>query len=92
MPNRRTQRCDLFGNAGGDWTGCIAGQEKGDGNLALDPLFCDMANGILTLDAVSPCAPGNSGDCDLIGALPVDCGVQAATQATWGRIKYEYLR
>jgi hypothetical protein len=84
--------CDVFGNAGGDWTGCIAGQQQLAGNLALDPLFCDRQNGVLSLHASSPCAPGNAGYCGLIGALPVDCVVQAVTPSTWGRIKAAYSR
>ncbi|MBN2171331.1 MAG: right-handed parallel beta-helix repeat-containing protein, partial [Candidatus Krumholzibacteriota bacterium] len=37
--------CDLYGNAGGDWVGCIAGQAGLNGNLSMDPLFCDAAGG-----------------------------------------------
>jgi hypothetical protein len=84
--------CDVFSNAGGDWIFCIAGQQNLAGNLALDPLFCDLANDVLTLREGSPCAPDNTGECGLIGALPVDCGAQAVIPTTWGRIKAAYLR
>ena len=63
--------CDLFGNHGGDWVGCIAGQAGTNGNLAADPRFCGAAIDDFHLDAASPClaAPG----CGLIGALPRGC-------------------
>jgi hypothetical protein len=71
--------CDLFGNDGGDWVGCIADQLGSNGNISLDPLFCDAAGGDLTLQALSPCSPELSpGACGLIGALPVTCGFPAA--------------
>jgi hypothetical protein len=79
--------CDVYGNAGGDWVGCIEDQYGINGNINEDPLFCDMANGDFTLHAASPCAPENSGGCGLIGALPVNCGVTALEPTTWGAIK-----
>ena len=57
---------DIYGNAGGDWVDCIAGQELLRGNLNADPRFCDAAAGNLSLRATSPCAPGNS---------PAGCGL-----------------
>ncbi len=69
---------DVFGNAGGDWVGCIADQAGSSGNLAADPLFCQPAIGNYTLDAASPCAEDNApASCGLIGALGVGCGVVA---------------
>jgi predicted outer membrane repeat protein len=83
--------CDLFANAGGDWVGCIEGQLGVDGNISMDPLFCDAANGDFTLHEGSPCAPGHSPPgCGLIGAEPVGCGVTTVESATWGRIKAQY--
>ncbi len=88
--------CDAFGNADGDWTSCLAGQQGQNGNLAADPLFCDAPGGDFTLNAASPCQPANSpGNCGLIGALPVACGTVAVpdpaaeplTPSTWGAIK-----
>lgn len=63
--------CDLYGNAGGDWVDCAAGQETGNGNIWADPLFCNAAGGDFHLAANSQCAdaPG----CGLIGAYPVGC-------------------
>jgi hypothetical protein len=62
---------DVYGNASGDWVGCIAGQEGSNGNFSADPEFC---SGAFTIAEVSPCAPDNSpAGCDLIGALGIDC-------------------
>jgi hypothetical protein len=82
--------CDVFGNQGGDWIGCIAEQYGIDGNICEDPRFCDPASGDYTIHAESPCAPGLSGDCGLIGALPVGCGMTAIEPATWGSIKQAF--
>lgn len=79
--------CDLFGNAGGDWVGCVAGQNGQNGNISADPLFCDAPAGDLRLHTGSPCSPEHAGDCGLIGAWPVGCGVTAVEAATWGAIK-----
>jgi len=68
--------CNVFGNAGGDWVGCIADQEGANGNFSQDPLFCDPGNGDLNLRSCSPCAPGNhpsGNNCGLIGASGVGC-------------------
>lgn len=67
---------DLFGNAGGDWTGPIAWMEHVLGNLSADPLFC-MQQGAFpyALQPGSPCAPGSppNPECGLIGAWAVGC-------------------
>jgi hypothetical protein len=73
---------DVFGNAGGDWVGCLSGQLGVAGNIAGDPLFCDAAGGDLGIDESSPCAPPQSGSCGLIGALPAGCGTTAIAGAT----------
>ena len=59
-----------------------------NGNLKADPLFCET--GGLDLSGESPCAPGNSGECGLIGALGVACGTVAVTPTTWGQVKAAY--
>jgi hypothetical protein len=87
--------CDVFGNEGGDWVGCIADQPGINGNISEDPLFCDAENRDFTLHADSPCAPFSppNEDCDLIGAWPVACGKPTLTVATtWGQIKAQYRR
>jgi len=57
--------CDVYGNAGGDWVGCIAGQDSVNNNLWADPMFCDPDAGNFTLAENSPCAPDHS---------PLGCG------------------
>ncbi len=81
--------CDLFGNAGGDWVGCISDQYGPNGNIWLDPLFCGDANpdAPYVLDADSPCTPANSGCGELIGAWPVGCGTTPVESTSWGTIK-----
>jgi len=83
---------DFFGNAGGDWTGCIAGEFGVDGNIAADPQFCDATNGDFHLLGTSPCAPQQSGTCGLIGAFDPTCGATPVQPATWGSIKATYRR
>ncbi|MBM3307719.1 MAG: right-handed parallel beta-helix repeat-containing protein [Candidatus Eisenbacteria bacterium] len=85
----------IYGNAGGDWTGIIAGQEAGNHNVATDPLFCGVLAGDHTLCEDSPCLPENNGAGVLIGAhedgCPGPCG--APVEATsWGSIKAMYRR
>lgn len=64
---------NIYGNAGGDWTGCIADQADINGNFSLDPLFCDTAKGDFNLENISPCVPAYN-DCGvLIGALSAGC-------------------
>ncbi len=77
--------CDLFGNTGGDWTGIIAPLLGQDGNIAADPVLCDLAARDLHLEPDSPCAPQANPDCGLIGAWPTGCaitGVAPAVAAT----------
>jgi hypothetical protein len=64
---------NLFGNSGGDWIGPFADQLGTAGNLAIDPVFCNLAAGNLALDNASPCAPLQSNGCGLIGALGAVC-------------------
>ncbi len=65
---------DLYGNAGGDWVGCIAGQLGTNGNFSADPLFCDPETGDLRLEPDSPCAEGNSPPgCGFVGAWGFGC-------------------
>jgi hypothetical protein len=79
--------CDVYGNAGGDWVGALAGQEGINGNICADPLFCDPENDDFTLGEGSPCAPGQNPDCGLVGAWPVTCGATPTPQTTWGALK-----
>lgn len=86
--------CDIHGNEGGDWIGCIAGQYGINGNISADPLFCDPEGGSFYLACDSPCAPfaPPHAECDLIGAWPVGCGETPARPSTWGGVKALFLR
>jgi hypothetical protein len=70
--------CDIYGNSGGDWVGYIADQYGINGNISLDPLFCDPENGDMTLNSDSPCVdsnhPDGPGTCGLIGSHGIGCG------------------
>ena len=73
--NVTAQCCDIYGNAGGDWEGCLAGLEGTEGNISEGPFFCDPENGNFGLAPFSPCAVGHSPpECGLIGAFGVACG------------------
>ena len=65
--------CDVYGNEGGDWVGCIADQADTNGNFSADPLFCDTSLGWWNIDSLSPCAPYNNGCDTLIGSMDVGC-------------------
>jgi len=69
---------DVYGNAAGDWVGCLAGQEGIAGNFSLDPLFCNVAAGDFGLRSASPCAPANNTCGILIGARDVGCPCDCA--------------
>jgi hypothetical protein len=78
--------CDVYGNIGGDWTDCLADQDGLNGNVSEDPLFCDLEDGNLAIDAVSPCAEDNNPACGLIGAHGIGCDTPAETRS-WGTMK-----
>jgi hypothetical protein len=66
--------CDVFGNAGGDWVGCISGQDSVNNNLSSDPRFCNPAGNDFHLAVTSVCLPENNLCGVMIGALPAGCG------------------
>lgn len=74
--------CDVYGNAGGDWNGCIAGQDLIGGNLSVDPIFCDPLLEDYSLDAVSLCLPAHNACGKQIGALGEGCNESAIDSAT----------
>jgi hypothetical protein len=84
--------CDIFGNAGGDWTGTIADQLGVDGNISLDPLFCGDAvpEQPLSLSAASPCAAEYNPECGQIGTFGVECWFTPVHETSWGAIKALY--
>jgi hypothetical protein len=67
--------CDVYGNTDGDWISCLEDDQGVNGNIGVDPLFCDADMGNLRLVEDSPCAPFSqpNPECDLIGAWPVGC-------------------
>jgi predicted outer membrane repeat protein len=87
--------CDIYGNADGDWVGCLAGECGVDGNFSADPKFCDTMTGDFRVETCSPCLPENHPDgynCGmLIGVRGSGCGCGAVTNPTaWGWIKAMY--
>lgn len=86
--------CDVFGNASGNWTGCIADQLGQGGNLSVDPQFCSESpseDENWSIQCDSPCAPAQSA-CGLIGAVDVGCGSAPVEQCTWGGVKLLFTR
>ena len=67
---------NLYGNDV-DWPTQIADLANRNGNMSLNPYFCDTASGDLHIDSLSPCAPASVlNDCyTLIGVLPPACRV-----------------
>ena len=76
--------CDVFGNAGGDWTGAISDQAQASDSFSQDPLFCDAASGWLGLRTDSPCASANNPACGQVGALGAGCGFTLTVAADGG--------
>jgi len=87
-------RCnDVWGNQGGEYGGSSPDETGMNGNLSLDPLFCDPGVRDLTLHAGSPCLAGqhpDGVDCGLIGALGQGCGTVSVETASWAEVKAKY--
>jgi hypothetical protein len=49
-----------------------------NGNISLDPVFCDAPRGDLHIRDDSPCDADYNTSCGLIGALPVGCLIAGA--------------
>jgi predicted outer membrane repeat protein len=83
--------CNIYGNEGGDWTGCLAVHAGINGNISADPLFCDFPTGNVTMEECSPCLAANNGCGVNIGSFAGGCGCGEATEpTTWGGIKARY--
>lgn len=78
---------DLYGSEGYDWPACVQGQLGTSGNVSADPLFCDLELLDLTLHSNSPCAPGASPECGLIGAWDVGCAATPVVSTSWSALK-----
>ncbi len=81
------QNCAVFLNPGGDFAGFARPLPAGQGNIAADPLFCDAAAGVFTLDQDSPCAAANHPSGLDIGLFPAACRCRRsrsrARRAAW---------
>jgi hypothetical protein len=83
--------CCVYGNPGGDWVGCLAGQEAVNDNLWIDPIICSLEDLDPHLRSDSPCAAENNPACGQIGSLGVGCDAPVPVRVTtWGRIKAGY--
>jgi len=60
---------DIFGNDGLNFSG-IDNPFGTNGNICADPLFIDLSAGNFELVEHSPCAPAQTGQCGLMGAVP----------------------
>jgi len=83
---------DVYGNEGGGYGGFCSDPAGVDGNVATDPLLCDVQAGNYAPCDLSPCAPGNHPDgvdCGTIGAFDVACECEPTVvdEASWGAIK-----
>jgi hypothetical protein len=63
---------NVYGNQQGDYS-VIADQTGTNGNISIDPLFCDTASGDFQVQKSSPCAPNNNGCGVLIGVFGIGC-------------------
>jgi hypothetical protein len=77
---------DFWNNPDGDFRFYTPGPT----DIFVDPEFCNPDAGDFTLSSTSPCLPGNSNGCGLIGALGMGCGTVSVTPMSWGRIKNQY--
>ena len=76
---------DVWNNTPSNYGGVISDQTGINGNISVNPLFCDPSTWNLFLNCTSPCL--NPSGCGRMGALPMGCGPTAVEQTTWGRIK-----
>ena len=83
---------DFFGNAGGDWIGCVEELLGTNQNFSLPPLFCSPDTHDYTLRENSPCAPPGVTECGLVGALEVACQPTPIERLSWGAIRGRYRR
>ncbi|MBM3495401.1 MAG: hypothetical protein FJX72_13925, partial [Armatimonadetes bacterium] len=78
-----TFRCStFFANEGSDVCSAVPPPSPADGNLFVDPLFCDLAAGDFSLRADSPCLPANN-DCGVqMGAFGEGCTLTGVGEAS----------
>lgn len=72
--------CDFYGNEGLNMSGGVGDPIGLNGNIDLDPMFCDSGNGDFRVNTDSPCLPDNN-DCGvLMGAFGAGCGSTSAEE------------
>ncbi len=64
---------NVYANHGGNYSGDLVDPTGSDGNISVDPYFCDLALGDWSLHADSPCLPGNNGCGVAMGGLEQGC-------------------
>ncbi|MCA9759524.1 MAG: right-handed parallel beta-helix repeat-containing protein [Candidatus Eisenbacteria bacterium] len=78
LPADHALECnDVWDNPGGNWVG-VTNPTGTDGNISVDPLFCNDTFDDYSLTWDSPCAPAQQPSCGRIGALDVGCGESAS--------------
>ncbi|MBM4116415.1 hypothetical protein FJ251_01550 [bacterium] len=65
--------CDLYGHPGGDFVNFPEDPIGVDGNISLDPRFCDLDAGDYSLEIASPCLPEHNDCGSLMGCFAVGC-------------------
>lgn len=81
---------DVFGSSFAQYFGWTTNPTGHDGNIAVDPIFCDPGIDDLSLHHDSPCLPGQHPEgyaCGLIGLFGLGCGPTASRPVTWGAMK-----
>lgn len=79
--------CNVFwSNPDGD----VENFSFGPSDRVIDPRFCGSPNGDLSVRSDSPCLPGRSAGCGLIGAREEGCGPVSIETESWGRLKDRY--
>lgn len=76
---------DSFDNPAGNYP--VGLPTEGDGNISLDPEFCNLAAGDYSLAQGSPCLPAGNTCGVLIGAYAMGCGVSPTEPVSWGALK-----
>lgn len=61
---------NIFGPPEFSWVGCLAGQLGMNGNISVDPFFCNAAGGDFHLSSLSPCLDT---PCGTMGAFGLGC-------------------
>jgi len=80
--------CYAWGPNSSTYGGFIADPTGSDGNISMDPLYCDAVNWDLTVDAASPNLPGSPDNTcgTLIGCFGEGCDSPVESKS-WGAIK-----